>query len=223
MAPGRRGRPAGSTNTRAAAPQSTLAFGRNNKITKPSLLQPPNKKASKPSSSDQQVKDVAKVVDEKVVATKQEEDGLKEEESKQEGETAAVKDEDPALAEGKAAAALAVRKKEEKEVREVDKDEERANKVSDAAVKRYWNAKEAERKSPRVHQRDMSTHEKILQHFDLSSQFGPCIGIPRERRWKRAKGLGMEPPIEVLAVLMKEKKDEAGEAGNVQKAFSVLG
>ena len=32
----------------------------------------------------------------------------------------------------------------------------------------------------------------------------PCIGIARVKRWKRADGLGLHPPIEVLAVLLKE-------------------
>jgi DNA polymerase delta subunit 4 len=47
-------------------------------------------------------------------------------------------------------------------------------------------------------------HEKILRHFDLSSQFGSCIGITRLSRWKRAEGLGLDPPLEVLAVLLRE-------------------
>lgn len=32
----------------------------------------------------------------------------------------------------------------------------------------------------------------------------PCIGIARLKRWKRANLLGLKPPIEVLAVLLKE-------------------
>jgi DNA polymerase delta subunit 4 len=31
----------------------------------------------------------------------------------------------------------------------------------------------------------------------------PCIGIARLKRWKRANMLGLKPPIEVLAVLLK--------------------
>ncbi|OAG42932.1 hypothetical protein AYO21_02883 [Fonsecaea monophora] len=56
-----------------------------------------------------------------------------------------------------------------------------------------------------VHQSDLSLHEKILRHFDLSSQYGPCIGIPRLQRWRRANTLGLEPPVEVLAVLLREQ------------------
>jgi DNA polymerase delta subunit 4 len=32
----------------------------------------------------------------------------------------------------------------------------------------------------------------------------PCIGIARLKRWKRAHRLDLDPPLEVLAVLLKE-------------------
>ncbi len=39
----------------------------------------------------------------------------------------------------------------------------------------------------------------------------PCIGINRLKRWQRAEKLGLNPPIEVLAVLLKEEaKDNTG-------------
>lgn len=77
--------------------------------------------------------------------------------------------------------------------------------------------------------------EKILRHFDLSSQYGvciprfrfaldylhpglisanvanpaqPCIGIARLRRWRRANKLKLNPPLEVLAVLLKNEEIE---------------
>ncbi|KAH0385304.1 hypothetical protein KCU89_g17196, partial [Aureobasidium melanogenum] len=62
--------------------------------------------------------------------------------------------------------------------------------------------KEAERKSPRVHQQGLDVSEKILREFDMSGQYGPCIGIARVKRWRRANTLGLNPPIEVLAVLL---------------------
>ena len=36
------------------------------------------------------------------------------------------------------------------------------------------------------------------------------------KRWKRAQGLGLHPPIEVLAVLLKE---EAAKNGKAERAF----
>ncbi len=55
--------------------------------------------------------------------------------------------------------------------------EERGSRVSDAQVKRYWKSKEDERIAPRVHQRGLSVNEKILRHFDLSSQYGVSLSI----------------------------------------------
>ncbi|KAL1856477.1 hypothetical protein VTK73DRAFT_8273 [Phialemonium thermophilum] len=82
----------------------------------------------------------------------------------------------------------------------------KAEKISDAAIERYWRALEAQRMAKRVHQEDLSTGEKILRYFDVSSQYGPCIGISRIKRWQRAEKLGLNPPIEVLAVLLKEER-----------------
>ncbi|KAE8453507.1 hypothetical protein EG329_010368 [Mollisiaceae sp. DMI_Dod_QoI] len=85
-------------------------------------------------------------------------------------------------------------------------EEERASKVTDAQIKRYWRDREAERKSKRVHQEELSVEEKVLRLFDMSSQYGPAIGIARMKRWVRANKLGLAPPIEVLAVLLKEEE-----------------
>lgn len=68
----------------------------------------------------------------------------------------------------------------------------------------------ASRVTPPVHQEELPLEEKVLRHFDMSSQYGPCIGIGRLARWKRAKGLGMEPPVEVLAVCLRVEKDLGG-------------
>ena len=140
--------------------------------------------------------------------------------------------------------------KEESKRSGADAVEERARKIPETQIRKYWKSKEDERIAPRVHQTGLSVNEKILRHFDLSSQYGvinkstplppppnahcpfflpslhqlhskdlmiianpsswfgckqPCIGIPRIRRWKRAEGLGLKPPIEVLAVLVREE------------------
>lgn len=44
----------------------------------------------------------------------------------------------------------------------------------------------------------------------MSLQYGPCVGISRLARWKRAKMLEMEPPVEVLAVCLKIEKEARG-------------
>ncbi|KAH6966284.1 DNA polymerase delta, subunit 4-domain-containing protein [Fusarium venenatum] len=80
-----------------------------------------------------------------------------------------------------------------------------AEKVTDAQIKKYWKSIETQWSTPRLHQQGVSQNERILRYFDVSSQYGPCIGMPRMQRWKRADRLGLNPPIEVLAVLMKEE------------------
>ncbi|KAF3043978.1 hypothetical protein E8E12_003637 [Didymella heteroderae] len=85
-------------------------------------------------------------------------------------------------------------------------EDEAARRISDAAIKKYWIAKEKQRLAPRVHQNDISLHEKILREFDMSAQYGPCTGIARLKRWKRANRFDLDPPIEVLAVLLKEQE-----------------
>lgn len=62
-----------------------------------------------------------------------------------------------------------------------------------------------------VHQEDLTLEEKILRHFDMSSQYGPFTGVTRLERWKRAKRLGLEPPVEVLAVALMMDDAKGGE------------
>ncbi|QDS73366.1 hypothetical protein FKW77_007141 [Venturia effusa] len=87
------------------------------------------------------------------------------------------------------------------------KEEQQAQKVSEAQIKKYWREKELARKFKRVHQEDLSLHEKVCREFDTDGRYGPCIGIARIRRWKRAQMLRLDPPIEVLAVLLKEQEE----------------
>ncbi|KAK8207979.1 hypothetical protein M8818_004017 [Zalaria obscura] len=86
----------------------------------------------------------------------------------------------------------------------VGDEEARARGISEAQIKKYWRGKEQERKAPRVHQEGLSLAEKVLREWDMSGQYGPCIGIARLKRWKRANVLGLQPPIEVLAVMLRE-------------------
>lgn len=64
-----------------------------------------------------------------------------------------------------------------------------------------------------MHQGDLTLEEKVLRHFDLSSQYGPCIGITRLNRWKRASKLGLKPPVEVLAVVL-QMEDQSGKTAS---------
>ena len=156
------------TSTRA---QSTLAFGPNstsNKVTKP--LPPPTttttKKSPKPTS-----KSSAKLLDE--ISTPSPEPSSETKPSRAEDivpespRTLAIRNQGSALQGQKTA-------KEELKVggAAVDAVEERARKVPETQIRKYWKSKEEERIAPRVHQAGLSVNEKILRHFDLSSQYG---------------------------------------------------
>lgn len=67
-----------------------------------------------------------------------------------------------------------------------------------------------------MHQSDLTLEEKVLRHFDLSSQYGPCIGITRLNRWKRADKLGLKPPVEVLAVAL-QMEDQGGKTASAEE------
>lgn len=38
---------------------------------------------------------------------------------------------------------------------------------------------------------------EILRIFDLSYEYGPCLGVSRLERWERAQKAGLNPPIQV--------------------------
>ncbi|EME78824.1 uncharacterized protein MYCFIDRAFT_122291 [Pseudocercospora fijiensis CIRAD86] len=189
MAPKRR-----TTTTRSSGPQrqqATLSFhGKNNKVTK---AQSPRSKTTKKDPA--LVEDV--VTDEAQSIKTEAEPDLSEPTTAEKAieEQTATKTED----------VLGGRAQESSlGIDWLGEEESLARKVSDTQIKQYWRAKELERKAPRVHQQDLSLHEKILREWDMSGQYGPCIGIARLKRWKRANVLGLKPPIEVLAVLLKE-------------------
>ncbi|KAK0659001.1 DNA polymerase delta subunit 4 [Lasiodiplodia hormozganensis] len=104
---------------------------------------------------------------------------------------------------------LAIVQQSQKEAakEELSLEEKEASRVTETQIKKYWKEKERVRKVARVHQQDVGLYEKVLREFDTSGQYGPCIGNARIKRWKRAHRLGLSPPIEVLAVLLKEGKD----------------
>jgi DNA polymerase delta subunit 4 len=62
-------------------------------------------------------------------------------------------------------------------------EEEKARKVTDAQIKRYWREREAERRAPRVHQEDLGVEEKVLRLWDMSSQYGVSASMPNRGVW----------------------------------------
>ncbi|KAK0639072.1 DNA polymerase delta, subunit 4-domain-containing protein [Cercophora newfieldiana] len=112
--------------------------------------------------------------------------------------------------ETKAIEDVPVAKVEETEIEVPEKTEveRKAEKVTAKEIERYWSKIDGARIAKATHKKhtaDLTTGEKVLRYFDVSSQYGPCIGMSRLKRWQRAEKLGLKPPIEVLAVLLREE------------------
>ncbi|KAI5842992.1 DNA polymerase delta, subunit 4-domain-containing protein [Morchella snyderi] len=76
------------------------------------------------------------------------------------------------------------------------------------------------RRSQPLHQEDMSLQDKVLRHWDMSSQYGPCIGISRLERWRRAERMGLRPPVLVGVVC---EGLEGGGRAWLEEALSLSG
>ncbi|OOF99225.1 hypothetical protein ASPCADRAFT_513280 [Aspergillus carbonarius ITEM 5010] len=178
----------GGNTAATASNQATLSFGSKSRVTKPSAA---------PSTRSQKAKDLESI---DASLTKK---SLVEDLS--EPEQVSVTPTEPSQPH---VAELAVRKQARAEIQQPrSSEDEKAGKITERQLQQYWRREEAKRQGPRVHQEGLTLRERILRHFDLSSQYGPCIGIARLKRWRRAHMLGLKPPIEVLTVLLKQDDD----------------
>ncbi|WVR04034.1 hypothetical protein IAU60_001033 [Kwoniella sp. DSM 27419] len=48
----------------------------------------------------------------------------------------------------------------------------------------------------------------ILRVFDMTSSYGPCVGITRLQRWERAKKWGLNPPDEIRSILTTQQGED---------------
>ncbi|PWY68440.1 hypothetical protein BO70DRAFT_366110 [Aspergillus heteromorphus CBS 117.55] len=185
MAPARR---RGGNPAATRANQSTLSFGSQSRVTKPSAT---------PSTRSQKAKDL-----ESIDAFPPEKLSIQDVSEPEQAPATPIEPSQPHVAE------IAVREQARTETQQpFSEEDEKAKSTTQRQLQQYWNKEETKRLAPRVHQGDLTLHEKILRHFDLSSQYGPCIGIARLKRWRRANMLGLSPPMEVLAVLLKQDED----------------
>ncbi|KAI9458434.1 DNA polymerase delta, subunit 4-domain-containing protein [Lactarius psammicola] len=65
-----------------------------------------------------------------------------------------------------------------------------------------------------VHANDQSPVHHILRIFDLSYEYGPCVGVTRMERWERAAVLGLNPPVREI-LMTKEGSEDARLIQNV--------
>lgn len=186
-----------SGNTRTSGRQSTLSF--NHRVTK-SVPKSTKDLDSKPAKQSPLATHVSSVKVEEPTSDKERAIKDQFEEKPVKGES----EQEPQVAQPEPAVEP---EKSEAELR--------AQKITDSQINKYWQGLERERKAKRVHQEELTVAEKVLRYWDVSSQYGPCVGMDRLKRWKRAEKLGLNPPLEVLAVLQKE--DTKGTKG-IEKA-----
>ncbi|KAF6761813.1 DNA polymerase delta, subunit 4-domain-containing protein [Ephemerocybe angulata] len=76
--------------------------------------------------------------------------------------------------------------------------------------------------APPIHGKDLNRIDDILRVFDLSYEYGPCIGMSRLERWERAQTLGLNPPKDVYDILMtKEGLTDPRYSQNVLAGFGI--
>ena len=56
---------------------------------------------------------------------------------------------------------------------------------------------------------DAARDEATLRGFDLTSAYGPCLGLTRLERWDRAEKYGLDPPKAVLEALQRRGRAKA--------------
>jgi DNA polymerase delta subunit 4 len=164
-----------STPRAAQRQQATLSFGGKSKVTKPTS--PRNAKSKKDPEQFEELlatsikNDPTSEIEEPTTAEKAITEQVKAEVATLEDplQTTTSKTEDVL---GGRAAQSEVGATGGKGSGWIGDEESRARKMTTAQVNKYWRAKEAERMAPRVHQQDLSTHEKILREWDMSGQYG---------------------------------------------------
>lgn len=149
------------TGNPSTANQSTLSFGSNARVTKPTA---PTLTSPKPKTLER----VPPIAPEEHKPEKpQPSNGVAE---PQQIPVTPAEPSKPHTAE------LVVRGQAKVETKEqpCGEEDKKALKVSEGDLVRYWKGEEEGRRAPRVHQEELGLHEKILRHFDLSSQYGVC-------------------------------------------------
>lgn len=135
-----------TSGTAPKSQQSTLAFhGAANKVTKAGTRAP---SAKKNLISEPIVKDIKPEVDELDTADEAQPTTV---------EAAIIEQTEQEVAAQKVA---------------LTPEEVTAKRITDARIKKYWLARGGKNEKLKVHQKDLSMHEKILREFDMSGQYG---------------------------------------------------
>ncbi|THU93885.1 hypothetical protein K435DRAFT_779659 [Dendrothele bispora CBS 962.96] len=73
-----------------------------------------------------------------------------------------------------------------------------------------------------IHGEEDNKFHQILRVFDMSYEYGPCVGVTRLERWERASSLGLNPPVEIRDILLTQQgMEDKRLANNVLYEFQV--
>lgn len=56
---------------------------------------------------------------------------------------------------------------------------------------------------------EVAEAQELLRQFDMTMRYGPCVGMPRSSRWKRAQHFGLDPPSCILEILRDRRYRQA--------------
>ncbi|KAG1795071.1 DNA polymerase delta, subunit 4-domain-containing protein [Suillus plorans] len=77
--------------------------------------------------------------------------------------------------------------------------------------KHYGRVREKMGNLEPIHSEGQNRIHQILRVFDMSYEYGPCVGMSRLERWERASSFGLNPPDEVRHILLTEEGVEKDE------------
>ncbi|ESK87575.1 dna polymerase subunit delta-4 [Moniliophthora roreri MCA 2997] len=55
---------------------------------------------------------------------------------------------------------------------------------------------------PPIHAEGKNRVHHTLNVFDMTYEYGPCMGLTRLERWERANAMGLNPPVEIREILL---------------------
>ncbi|KIY49730.1 hypothetical protein FISHEDRAFT_72364 [Fistulina hepatica ATCC 64428] len=56
-----------------------------------------------------------------------------------------------------------------------------------------------------IHSEHYNRVNHLLRVFDMSYEYGPCIGVTRLDRWERAEAMGLKPPTQIRDILITDQ------------------
>ncbi|KAG2363155.1 DNA polymerase delta, subunit 4-domain-containing protein [Suillus spraguei] len=77
--------------------------------------------------------------------------------------------------------------------------------------KHYGQVREKMGNLEPIHAEEQNKIHQILRVFDMSYEYGPCVGMSRLERWERAASFGLNPPDEVRHILVTREGVEKDE------------